>query len=71
MNEARGQFLRRQFGKFFSKSENFVSIGNFPYFLPISYCLPGPAHWPTFAKRKISTKSEFFFRIGKLLGLRN
>ena len=59
-----GQFLRRQFGKFFWKSENFVSFGRFPDFLPISYCLPGPANWPTFANRKISTKSG-------LLGLRN
>ena len=57
--------------KWAAKLENFVSIGNFPYFLPISYCLPGPANRPTFAKRKFSIKSAIFIHFGKLLGLKN
>ena len=65
-----GQFLRRQFGKFFGNRKISFRI-KFPDFLPISHRLPGPANWSTFANRKISTKLEFFFQIGKRLGLRN
>ena len=52
------------------KSENFVSIGKFPDFWPISYCLPGPANWPTFANRKFSFQSEIFISIGNFLSHR-
>ena len=35
------------------------------------FCLPGLANWPTPANRKMLFKSKNFFRIGKLLGLKN
>ena len=54
----RGQFFKHQFGKF-------------PDFLPISYCLPGLANFPSFANREFLIKWVIFVQINKLLGLTN
>ena len=54
-------FFQMSIRQVFFNLEIFVSIGKFPYFLPISYCLHGLANRPNFPNRKLSIESANFW----------